>query len=100
MLQEKNKNFSLGLFGDTMQRIYTDGKENLGTHLPADWYKPAKRLNHRCPKRVITLINKIRSDVDRIEQLPRTDKEDGVVRLFIIPSNVYNKIAIENAIKQ
>jgi DNA helicase-2/ATP-dependent DNA helicase PcrA len=100
LLQEKNKNFSLGLFGDTMQRIYTDGKENLGTNLPIDWYKPAKRLNHRCPKRVITLINRIRSDADGIEQLPRTDKEDGVVRLFIIPSNVDNKIAIENAIKQ
>jgi DNA helicase-2/ATP-dependent DNA helicase PcrA len=100
LLQEKNKNFSLGLFGDTMQRIYTDGKENLGTNLPIDWYKPAKRLNHRCPKRVITLINRIRSDADGIAQFPRTDKEDGVVRLFIIPSNVDNKIAIENAIKQ
>jgi DNA helicase-2/ATP-dependent DNA helicase PcrA len=100
LVQEKNKNFSLGLFGDTMQRIYTDGKENLGTNLPDDWYKPAKKLNHRCPKRVITLINKIRSEIDGIEQLPRTDKEDGIVRLFVIPSNVDNKIAIENAIKQ
>ena len=100
MVQEKNKNFSLGLFGDTMQRIYTDGKENLGTNLPNDWYKPEKKLNHRCPKRVVTLINKIRSDADGIEQLPRTDKEDGFVRFFIIPSDVDNKIAIENAIKQ
>ena len=80
MVQEKNKNFSLGLFGDTMQRIYTDGKENLGTNLPNDWYKPEKKLNHRCPKRVVTLINKIRSDADGIEQLPRTDKEDGFER--------------------
>lgn len=83
-----------------MQRIYTDGKENLGTNLPNDWYKPEKKLNHRCPKRVVTLINKIRSDADGIEQLPRTDKEDGFVRFFIIPSDVDNKIAIENAIKQ
>lgn len=100
LLQEKNKNFSLGLFGDTMQRIYTDGKENLGTNLPSDWYKPEKKLNHRSPKRVITLINKIRSDVDGIEQLPRTDKEDGFVRFFIIPSNVDNKISVEKAIKR
>lgn len=99
-VQEKNKSFSLGLFGDTMQRIYTDGKENLGVDLPNDWYKPKKKLNHRCPKRVITLINKIRSDVDGIEQLPRTDKEDGFVRLFIIPSDIGDKITIENAIKQ
>lgn len=100
LVQEKNKNFSLGLFGDTMQRIYTDGKENLGVDLPNDWYKPEKKLNHRCPKRVITLINKIRSETDGIEQLPRTDKEAGFVRLFIIPSDVSDKITIENAIKQ
>lgn len=100
LVQEKNKKFSLGLFGDTMQRIYTDGKENLGVNLPNDWYKPEKKLNHRCPKRVITLINKIRSDADGIEQLPRTDKEEGFVCLFIIPSDVGDKIIVENAIKQ
>lgn len=99
-VQEKNKNFSLGLFGDTMQRIYTDGKENLGVDLPSDWYKPEKKLNHRCPKRVVALINKIRSEVDGIEQLSRTDKEAGFVQLFIIPSDVSDKISIENAIKQ
>lgn len=35
--------FSLGLFGDTMQRIYSDGKENLGIGLPEKWVKPAKK---------------------------------------------------------
>lgn len=98
--QKNNKTFSLGLFGDTMQRIYTDGKEDLGVNLPNDWYKPEKRLNHRCPKRVISLINKIRSDVDGIKQLPRTDKEEGIVRLFIIPSHTPKKTLIEDAIKK
>lgn len=78
--------FSLGLFGDTMQRIYNDGMENLGDEIPEGWLKPAKILNHRCPKRVITLINKIRSYSDNQEQIAVKRKE-GVVRLFIADSN-------------
>lgn len=77
------KSFSLGLFGDTMQRIYTDGKNDLGENLPADWVTPTKQMNHRCPKRVVKLINAIRANVDGRSQVPRTDKEEGFVRLFI-----------------
>jgi DNA helicase-2/ATP-dependent DNA helicase PcrA len=77
------KSFSLGLFGDTMQRIYTDGKEGLGESLSEDILTPAKRMNHRSNKRIITLINDIRKDVDHQVQLPRTEKEEGLVRLFI-----------------
>ena len=36
----------LGLFGDTMQRIYSDGKERLGEDLPEDWLKPIKQMIH------------------------------------------------------
>jgi DNA helicase-2/ATP-dependent DNA helicase PcrA len=100
LIQKNHKNFSLGLFGDTMQRIYADGKENLGVDLLDDWEKPQKKMNHRCPKRMIQLLNKIRSHTDKIEQLPRTDKEEGIVRLFIIPSSVGNKMATENTIRQ
>jgi DNA helicase-2/ATP-dependent DNA helicase PcrA len=99
-IQTNRRNFSLGLFGDTMQRIYADGKENLGLVLPEDWAKPQKRMNHRCPKRIIQLLNKIRSHTDGIEQQPRTDKEDGIVRLFIIQSNIIDKITTEHAIRQ
>ena len=92
--------FSLGLFGDTMQRIYTDGKENIEQNLPTDWKKPEKNINHRCPKRIIKLINKIRANVDTHKQQPSEvkDKEDGMVKLFIIPAIVQNKIRIENEI--
>ncbi|WP_234825436.1 hypothetical protein, partial [Agrobacterium pusense] len=48
--------FCLGLFGDTMQRIYADGKERLAEAIPQAWARPRKRMNHRCPTRVITLI--------------------------------------------
>lgn len=83
-LQAKRKGaFSLGLFGDTMQRIYSDGKENLGVNLPEDFVKPEKRMNHRSNKRIINLINSIREDVDGQNQIPRVEKEEGYARLFI-----------------
>jgi DNA helicase-2/ATP-dependent DNA helicase PcrA len=67
-----------------MQRIYADGKENLGKDLPEDWEKPSKVINHRSPKRVIRLINKIRSYDDEHKQEPRDDKPEGYARLFIV----------------
>ncbi|BEE04306.1 UvrD-helicase domain-containing protein [Aeromonas veronii] len=81
------KNFSLGLFGDIMQRIYMDGKEDLGLRpLPDDWLMPKKTLNYRCPRRVVRLINKIREHVDNNTQSP-TKHSEGIVRLFIADSS-------------
>ena len=79
-----SREFSLGLFGDTMQSIYTHGKPDLGRGLPESWAKPVKNVNYRCPKRVITLINKIRGDQP---QEPAEINEDGIVRLFIVDSS-------------
>lgn len=88
--------FLLGLIGDMMQRIYSDGKEGLGQDLPDDWSEPAKALNYRCPKRVVTLINKVRSDGQR--QITPSSTPDGHVRLFILPSSTEDKPAAEHAI--
>lgn len=90
--------FCLGLFGDTMQRIYADGKDRLAEAIPESWARPRKRMNHRCPTRVIELINRIRQDEDREEQVPRSDASAGVVRLFIVPQATADKTAIEAAI--
>ncbi len=79
-------NFSLGLFGDTMQRIYTDGKADLGYNIPDSWEKPKKTINYRSPPRIIKLINDIRHGVDDQKQEP-FKKEEGFVRLFIVNSN-------------
>lgn len=76
----------LGLVGDVMQRIYADGKIDLGRGLPEDWARPEKKLNHRCPRRIIRLINKIRSAADEHIQMARSDSEEGFVRLFVLPS--------------
>ena len=94
------KYFSLGLFGDMMQRIYSDGKTDLGRNLPDNWLKPEILINHRCPKRIIRLINKIRNYIDKHQQESSKDKEEGHVRLFIINSNVSAKIKIENKIAE
>jgi DNA helicase-2/ATP-dependent DNA helicase PcrA len=98
--KNNNSRFVLGLFGDTMQRIYSDGKENLGRNLPPDWATPVKKMNHRCPMRVVTLINKIRSSVDAQIQQPRSDKEEGFVRFFIVPSLSTDKIKTEQVIEE
>ncbi len=76
--------FCLALFGDTMQRIYADGKVGLGEAVPADWEKPTLVVNHRCPKRIVSLLNQIRSEADGARQEPREDAREGVVRLFLI----------------
>lgn len=99
-LQAINKNkFSLGLFGDTMQRIYTDGKENLGMGLPDDWITPAKEMNHRSQSRIIDLINKIRQSVDGQKQLPRIENTGGYVKFFSV-SRSKLKPDIENDVCQ
>jgi DNA helicase-2/ATP-dependent DNA helicase PcrA len=88
--------FSLGLIGDMMQRIYSDGKEDLGRkNLPADWQTPSKQMNHRCPTRIVALLNKVRSTVDDHQQQARNDANEGIVRLFVIPADRDNKPELE-----
>ncbi|QAY78150.1 UvrD-helicase domain-containing protein [Sphingosinicella sp. BN140058] len=90
--------FVLGLFGDMMQRIYSDGRKGLGEDLPPDWAKPKKQLNHRCPKRVVALLNKIRGPVDAQVQTPRTTAIEGLVRLYVLPANTADKAGAEAVI--
>lgn len=91
--------FTLGLFGDTMQRIYFDGKPDLGLNLPTGWVGPAKTVNYRCPKRVVKLINQIRSLADRREQQPREGQDEGFARFFIVQrGSMTSKSAEEMAV--
>lgn len=95
----KKSQFMIGLFGDMMQRIYSDGKENLDKGLPDDWATPSKKMNHRSNSRIIRLINDIRKVVDDQEQTPRVEKEAGLIRLFICASNA-NKQNTERTIAE
>jgi len=67
-----------------MQRIYSDGKIGLGKVVPSEWEKPAITINYRCPKRIVKLINKIRSSADDHIQEPADDAPEGFVRLFLV----------------
>lgn len=99
--KEHSNDFCLGMFGDTMQRIYTDGKTDLGQNIPNDWAKPAKTTNYRCPQRIITLINKIRADVDVQSQNPAKNNIEGIVRLFIAnTANSLNKAEFEKSVSR
>ncbi|MEM7668273.1 MAG: UvrD-helicase domain-containing protein [Pseudomonadota bacterium] len=94
---EHRETFCLGLFGDMMQRIYADGKERLAEAVPEAWARPRKSMNHRCPTRVIELINRVRQDDDGEEQVPRSDAALGTVRLFIAPQGA-DKPATETTV--
>lgn len=88
----------VGLFGDMMQRIYGDGQPGLGENLPADWATPTKKLNFRCPRRVIELINKVREATDKQVQISCSTAQVGHVRMFVFPSEGTDKAAAEQTI--
>lgn len=90
--------FSLGLLGDTMQRIYSDGKEELGQDLPDDWLTPVKKMNHRSKSRIIELNNKIRKDIDGQQQLARIENSGGFIKMFIVRRGE-DKLSTEESIK-
>ncbi|CUX72124.1 ATP-dependent DNA helicase PcrA [Clostridium sp. C105KSO15] len=91
--------FCLGLLGDTMQRIYLDGKEKLQDIIPNDWEKPCKEMNHRSRKRIVDLCNEIRKHADGIQQKPRHDKTGGTVRIFVVDRKQDN-YKVENQIRR
>lgn len=91
--------FCLGLVGDTMQRIYPDGKERIESEIPQSWATPEKKLNHRCPRRIVRLINQIRGGADNHKQEPRDDRPEGWVRLFVFPVDTPEKPALEQRVR-
>ncbi|NDV76734.1 UvrD-helicase domain-containing protein [Burkholderia cenocepacia] len=91
--------FCLGLIGDTMQRIYPDGKEQIESEIPRNWATPEKKLNHRCPRRVVRLINQIREGADGHKQEPRDDRPEGWARLFVFPADAPEKPVLERRVR-
>ena len=85
---------ALGLLGDTMQRIYTDGLRDLDQRV-GDFSQPAKQMNHRSRKRIVDLANSIRRDDDGRQQRTREDKPGGTVRVFLAPNEGTDRGAFE-----
>ncbi len=97
--QENPHQFCLGLFGDMMQRIYSGGKSDLASALPAGWKSPAIMVNYRCPKRIVRLINKIRITDDDHQQDFAPNAKEGTARLFLVDTSVQkDKSKIESAV--
>ena len=92
--KEKKAQWAIGMFGDTMQKIYQDGKDRLEDAIPREWIRPVKVMNHRSSKRIVALANSIRSHYDDKTQKSRSDASEGFVRLFIANTNS-NKEATE-----
>ncbi|CAN6959494.1 UvrD-helicase domain-containing protein [Psychrobacter okhotskensis] len=92
---------TIGLFGDLMQRIYSDGYTDILENLPADWETPIKTENYRCPNRVRSLINKIRMLTDELQQAQPVDTNiiDGTVRLFVTDSAITDITQFEQSVK-
>lgn len=94
--------FLLGLFGDSKQRIYGGGKDDLGE---TDWaalnfLTPVKPVNHRSGSRIVELANKIGNRVDNTPtQIAVGSNGTGVIRLFIVPTHA-NKAFAEQKIKE
>ncbi len=99
-LQESQAdNIVIGLFGDTMQRIFGGGEPRLGKELPQNWEEFDKEMNHRSARRIVHLGNKIRSEDDGKLQFARLGSADGVVRFFLIPHETADKDLIEDDIR-
>ncbi len=91
--------WAIGMFGDTMQKVYTDGKDSLDKAVPKEWVFPIKVMNHRSSKRIVALANAIRKLTDDKEQRPRSDATEGFARLFIVDTNS-EKASTEKTVAQ
>lgn len=96
----KSDKVVIGLFGDTMQRIFGGGEAKLGATTPNGWSSFDKKMNHRSVRRIVGLGNQIRSEDDRRKQYARDEAADGCIRYFLLPYDISNKDQVEENIRE
>lgn len=96
----KSDKIVIGLFGDTMQRIFGGGEPELGKSKPNDWTTFDKEMNHRSARRIVGLANQIRSEDDKRKQYARDGTAEGCVRYFLLPHGVTDKEKVEADIRE
>ena len=96
---KKDDEVTLGLFGDTMQRIFGGGEAELGKSLPDQWKTLNKEVNHRSAQRIVGLGNAIRMEDDQRLQFATDTAENGIVRYYLLPQGLHNKDEIEARIR-
>ena len=100
-LQEaKSDKVVIGLFGDTMQRIFGGGEPELGKTRPSGWTTFDKKMNHRSARRIVGLGNQIRSEDDKRKQFARNGAAEGYVRYFLLQNGLSDKDKIEAKIRE
>ncbi|MEN3930579.1 UvrD-helicase domain-containing protein [Microvirga sp. W0021] len=89
----------VGLFGDTMQRIFGGGEPELGITTPKGWLELDKEMNHRSGRRIVGLGNAIRREDDGRQQYAKEGAANGFIRFFIFPQETKDKENIEKEIR-
>ncbi|MCO7187413.1 MULTISPECIES: ATP-dependent helicase [unclassified Pseudoalteromonas] len=96
----KSDKVVIGLFGDTMQRIFGGGEPELGKTKPIDWTTFDKKMNHRSARRIVGLGNQVRNDEDKRRQFARDGAAEGYVRYFLLSHGVSDKDQVEAKIRE
>ena len=98
----KDREITLGLYGDMMQQIYMDGLDTLDTDTESLFKKIYLPYNYRSEQRIIDLDNSVRACVDGnvFCQSPGGDNKPGkgYLRFFIADSSD-NKVNVERTVK-
>ncbi|WP_293931781.1 UvrD-helicase domain-containing protein [Iodobacter sp.] len=95
----KSDKVVIGLFGDTMQRIFGGGESELGKTKPSGWATFNKEMNHRSARRIVGLGNQVRSEDDGRKQYARDGADEGFVRYFLLPHGLPGKDDVELKIR-
>lgn len=96
----KSDKVVIGLFGDTMQRIFGGGEVELGKTKPNGWKTFNKEMNHRSARRIVGLGNQIRSEDDGRYQYAKDGSAEGYVRYFLLPHDDLAKQDVEEKIRK
>ncbi len=96
----KSDKVVIGLFGDTMQRIFGGGEPELGKTKPNGWTTFDKKMNHRSARRIVGLGNQIRNEDDKRKQYARDGAAEGYVQYFLMPHGVSDKDEVEAKIRE
>ena len=86
--QTSGSNLKLGFFGDPMQSIYQRGVGQISSD--GDWIAIDKPENYRSSKKVLEVINAVRSGGDSLTQTPgrgEADTPEGEVFFIVLPTD-------------
>ncbi|MED4055003.1 UvrD-helicase domain-containing protein [Niallia taxi] len=93
-------NICLGLFGDIMQRVYLDGKADLIASLKG-LELPEKKVNWRSYGRIVKFTNKLRKNIDNLEQVVCNEEREnkGLLKICLVNNDSKRSIIEEDLLE-